>query len=289
MKIVDALQDFSPFDTRTPGALYDYWVEYIQGYPALASLLAQNSADQSVDLEALMENVFKPSFSKIRTLAAVHARCLEILKAIEPILGEFLQDEFYVVLYWGNGSGAGWYTRYQGKPAILLGFENILILDWTSNESLRALVAHEYGHLLHEAWRGSAIVDDSRDPLHAYDILYSEGFAHYMESRVLGCDFFPELEEGNDKLSVYVRHNISAIAKEYLERAEKAAPVKDFFGSWYRWNGYRQVGYFLGYLVVLKLAETMGEQDLARISRDDYVARIGEILKSAAEPGFIRG
>jgi hypothetical protein len=277
MILLNELKNFNPNEVSNPNELYKYWQNYISRFPELKRLLDNDRTNSGISIETITETVFIPAFSKLKNLYIARRNCLDALKEMEHKLTQFYDVEYQIVLYWGNGAGAGWYTKYNGVPSILLGFENILILDWSSKTALKALIAHEFGHLVHEHIRKD-VVKKENSPTHAYDILYSEGFAQYIESLITGYNVFPELEKGNADVRSYVETNLPAICCEYKKRIHDALKVNDFFGSSCSWSGYRQLGYYLGFLFIKELSKTLSLNELASLSTENYSRYVSTFL-----------
>lgn len=113
------------------------------------------------------------------SIRAVHS---EVCERASAVLG--LPPPVVIVSYLGIGNGAGWATTWSGRPAVLVGLENIAELDWHRPAEIRKLIAHELGHLLMMSIRTDvdALCDD---PLLA---IYEEGFAQHCEHLTLGSE-----------------------------------------------------------------------------------------------------
>lgn len=279
MKIIDNLIAFNPYNINTPEELYIYWNDYINELPKLKYLLNKDNNTSTSSDKAIMDMVFIPAFEKLKDLPLAYSNCLEVLKGIDSKLSKLSEVKYQVILYWGNGAGAGWYSMYDKTPSILLGFENILILNWYSKPYIKALIAHEYGHLLHTYIRQEEVEEENSNT-HAYDILYTEGFAQYIESIVTNTDSFQRPENENKDINNYIDNNLVNICKEYKNRIKAGLSVKDFFGSWYTWNGYKMLGYYLGFLVIKDLSKSLNLNEIASLSKSDYCKYIDIYLNN---------
>ena len=186
---------------------------------------------------------------------------------------ESLKLDFDVlfVVYVGIGCGAGWATRYDKRPAVLLGLENIAEEKWHTKRRLAGLISHEVGHLTHMGWRNEWKVfeEASEDPIFR---LYSEGFAQRCEHLILGGETW-HMARGREWVTWCERHE-GWLAREFLKRIGMKASVRDFFGSWLAIRGKSQTGYFLGHGFVRHLERTHGLRKAALLGVDK-IRRLG--------------
>ena len=190
-----------------------------------------------------------------------------LLRIVEPTYGfarERLGLEFDVafVIYVGIGVGAGWATRFEETPACLFGLENIAELGWLDEGTLSALTAHELGHLTHEEWRTQAGLAGGDGLLWT---LYSEGLAMRMEHRVMGRETWHE-QTGQVGWLAFCQNTKARLARLFLSRLSKDGNVADFFGSWYKVEGFSQTGYYLGHEVIKELEDHYTLRDIALFS-----------------------
>lgn len=187
------------------------------------------------------------------------AVCLPTVERARALLEH--TDDLALVVYVGIGCGAGWATEYAGAPAILFGLENVAECGWTDQASLAGLVAHEVGHLAHDSLR--AALPPSSGPFWQ---LFSEGFAQRCEHVALGAETWHESRGLNAPGWLeWCREHTQWLAADFLRLADAAESVRDFFGSWYEIQGWRQCGYYLGHEVVRRLEATMPLRGVARI------------------------
>ena len=158
---------------------------------------------------------------------------------------KFFQTDLDVttVFYLGLCCGAGWATSLGGKPAVLLGAEKILELKWHDPDRMYALIAHEIGHLWHQAM-GGAFGQAHTVEERAIFQLFSEGIAIWFEQCLYGRDDF--FLENHDGWLDWCQAHDREIRREYERRVQHEESVQDFFGDWMRYQGYSDVGYSLG-------------------------------------------
>ncbi len=207
-----------------------------------------------------------------------------ILTVYEPICqraSEKLGISFDIVavIYVGIGCGAGWATRYEGQPAVLLGLENIVKERWQTKNRIEGLIAHEIGHLAHIEWRNGwdTFENEEKNPLF---LLYSEGFAQRCEQLITDRDKW-HLTQDTDWLS-WCEKSKGWLAKEFLARLDKSEPVKDFFGSWFDIQGKKYTGYFLGYSFIRELERKYDLREIALLDSDNVRGLTLGYLKSVS-------
>lgn len=147
------------------------------------------------------------------------------------------------IFYLGLCSGAGWATTLEGKPVVLLGVEKILELKWYSPDQMFALIAHEIGHIWHQAMGGAFGKANTIDEKAVFQ-LFSEGVAIWFEQCLYGQDDF--FLENHDGWLDWCRAHHTEIKQEYWRRIQQKESVQDFFGDWMRYQGHSDVGYYLG-------------------------------------------
>lgn len=256
MRIIDTAEQAGrlffgrPFDLAA-------WRGYAEGIsPELARKCLEDVQKYSFEgdvLPVLQASLAKPE--KLRELHESFCGAVESLRQNAPALfGK--EPDIAIVLYLGLCNAAGWAAELDGSPAILLGMEKIIELDWCDETAMKALLFHELGHLWHESVRGGwpegalAVVQ-----------LYEEGIAMVCQQQLAGD---PELfhQDKNGWLG-WCRENEPMIKAVYLERLESGESIQDFFGDWVRFQGQPDVGYFLGRQFVRRLLERYTLQEAA--------------------------
>lgn len=262
MKIIDTAgrveRDFSgqPFDLQK-------WQAYAESIsPELAQKCREGAG--KYDFEGQVRPVLQASLGKPEKLRELHSsfRCaVQALRANAPALfGR--EPEVTIVLYLGLCNAAGQATRLGGSPALLLGMEKIIELDWCGEKAMKALLFHELGHLWHESLRGE-LENWGNERQRAVLQLYSEGVAMVCQQRLAGE---PELfHQDRDGWLSWCRENEPSIKAAYRERLEKGESIQGFFGDWVRFMGQPDVGYFLGRQFVGKLLAQWSLEEAAML------------------------
>ena len=202
-----------------------------------------------------MKNVIKLDRaydSFVRATENIYAR-------IEEVLGTGLQAD--IIFYLGLCNGAGWVTMLNGKPAVLLGVEKIIELDWCGYENMTALIYHELGHIWHF---------DLHDISKQYNLpiaqLFCEGVAMYFEQLIIG-DFEHYHQNKNDWLD-WCKTNKTALKSEFLRRVNENESTQDFFGDWCNYQGYSDIGYYIGCEFVKWLVKSYSFTEIAKLEYD---------------------
>lgn len=173
------------------------------------------------------------------------------------------EPDINIILYLGLCNGAGWATTLDGKDTVLLGIEKIIELDWGDEANMRALILHEIGHLWHKM-NGNLHLPEFTKRRKAIAQLYCEGIAMVCEHILCGDnDFYHQNKEG---WLDWCRENESEIKKEYLRRMDNKESIQDFFGDWCSYNGYSDVGYYLGCRFVEYLIKSYSLKEIANFS-----------------------
>jgi len=205
------------------------------------------------------EHVWPHLLENLERMEAARCSMLDVCASLYERAAGALGLDFDVlfVVYVGIGSGAGWATRFRGRPAVLVGLENVAELGWQGQESMRGLLAHEIGHLFMFERRG----EEPRafgDPLCD---LFEEGFAQHAEHSILAAETWHcSSQEG---WLEWCKENEARLARRYLESLQDKGEVRRFFGSWFDIEGWRQTGYFLGCRMMAPLAQRRGMGELA--------------------------
>ena len=76
------------------------------------------------------------------------------VKATDSLLAKYeyvLKNkiDITVIFHLGLCNGAGWVTRLNEKPVILIGVEKVVELNWFDEKNMSGLIYHEIGHALH--------------------------------------------------------------------------------------------------------------------------------------------
>ena len=282
--ILDTYQDFLAYWMRASFKNLDEQIKlwqnsYMKKYSELLSKQVQNYEEENMDWREVAKKIFPKLPQRFQLLRTARNNILGICESIYMKASKMLKLNFSIlfVIYVGVGCGAGWATTYNGKPAVLLGLENIAEEKWHTKNKLEGLISHEIGHLAHMKWRNEweKFEKAEQDPLFQ---LYSEGFAQRCEHKILGRETWHMAQD--KEWLVWCEQNKSWLAKEFLKRLEKQVSVNDFFGSWFNIQGRKQTGYFLGHAFIRELEKTYGLREIALFNVEKVRALGIQYLKS---------
>lgn len=249
-------------------------VDYMRKYPELLAKQIKNYEEMKIDLQVVAKNTIPLLSQRLKLMQSARENILQIYEPIYSAAVERLNLDFGItlVIYVGIGCGAGWATRYDNQPAILLGLENIAEEKWHTKPKLKGLISHEIGHLAHMKWRNEwkSFEKSCDDPLFR---LYVEGFATRSEQLILREESW-HMAPSKVWLSWCRRHK-SWLAREFFARLENRASVNDFFGSWLSIQGKKQTGYFLGHTFICELEKIYACRSMALLDFKT-VRRLGE-------------
>ena len=284
-KIVDTFDDFMEFWSRVRLESLErqiqLWHEaYMANYPELLKKQVESYEENGFNWQEIAKkHVFPQLGERVPLMKEARRTLLTVCTSIHKKACRKLNLDFDIVyvIYVGIGCGAGWATRYAGKPAILLGLENIAELRWHTKNRLSGLIAHEIGHLLHMAWRGEWERFEELEEQDPFFMLYSEGFAQRCEHIILGKESWHQAQS-EDWIS-WCRQNKGWLAREFLKRVENGESLREFFGSWFSIQGKKFTGYFLGHGLIVYLEEENSLKEIALFSIEEVKEKAINYLK----------
>ncbi len=235
---------------------------YMKKYPELLAKQVNNYQEMSVDWQEIAKKIFPQMRIRFELMHKARNNILTVCKPICEKASETLGLDFDIVfvVYVGIGCGAGWATKYNTQPAVLMGLENIAEEKWHKKSKLEGLMSHEVGHLTHMKWRRQwkSFEKAAEEPLFR---LYCEGFAQRCEHLILQKETW-HMKQDEEWLFWCSQHQ-EWLAKEFLARLKKGASVDDFFGSWFNIKGKKQTGYYLGHSFIRELEKTRSLREIA--------------------------
>ncbi len=281
--IIDTFPGFLTFWAKAKRKPMDVQIEswaaqYMSQWPELLNKQLQDYASQNVDWRQIAQEKVLPFLEdRLPSMRIAHQNLLESCAPVyctsQKALG--FESDVVFVIYVGIGCGAGWVTQFRNSPAILFGLENIAECGWTQPLSIRGLVAHEIGHLVHDHWRAQHGKATGSGP---WWQLYSEGFAQRCEHVILGTDTWHQSVGLNDDDWLdWCQDHRGWLAAEFLRLVDAGESVRPFFGSWFDIAGRKQCGYFLGHEVVKELEAGSSLKEIAVF--DDVEERLRHILQ----------
>lgn len=137
----------------------------------------------------------------------------------------------------------------------------------SSEEHLKVIIAHEFGHALHNILSDNDGMNWSKlQWSHPYTMLLQEGCATYFSEQVTVADksvYFSYDDNGKEWL-LFAEENKSEIITTFLEDVKKLTQP-EIFHEWFSINGgahfgFTRLAYFIGYNVIKLLIEKYQEE-----------------------------
>jgi len=237
-------------------ALWEHYASHIS--TELPEKLKLDSRDYNFDNDIIpVMNLTMSNYAKLELAHNSFLKATDNLsEKIINVCGVELQAD--IIFYLGLCNGAGWATEMNGKPAVLLGVEKIIELDWCDYKSMVSLIYHELGHIWH-----NSVSDVHKQAKLPIVQLYREGVAMYFEQLIMG-DFGHYHQNKNGWLD-WCQENKSTLKAEYLRRLDANESTQEFFGDWCNYQGYSDVGYYIGCEFIKWLSEKYALNDLAKL------------------------
>jgi len=273
MKIIDTYHDILALAQKTAGRFDENnWKAYAgtisEGLPEKC-LRDSEEYDFPQDVLPVLEQALNSQDK----LAELHD---SFVRATEGLEGRFaavfgMEVQVDIILYLGLCNGAGWVTWLDGRRVILLGAEKIIELDWGDADTMTALIYHELGHVWHDA-AGTMYADTKSVAERSVWQLYQEGIAMYCEQLLVGD--FSRYHQNKNGWLCWCEENKKSLFAEYKRRVDAEESTQDFFGDWCNYQGYSDVGYYLGCELVKHMAGQYTITELARLTIGDVNAAL---------------
>ncbi|UYP47280.1 hypothetical protein NEF87_003565 [Candidatus Lokiarchaeum ossiferum] len=285
-QIIDVYTHFDQFwqmaSNLTDEEYMDAWYSiFMKNHLNLRRKLVHEYEVDGYEWKSIVKNyVFSDLQKNATSFTKIGKQIQEIIPTIHMKCQELFQIEFPInyVIYVGIGMGAGWATSFINEAAVLLGLENILQCGWTSEERLKALVAHEVGHLIHLKERGCKDFKFHNDDL--LFSIYEEGMAMWAEHQIMGYNDW-HMQEGQDNWVEWCYQHKHILAQKFLQeyRLNEAQTSKNFFGSWFNIEGKSQTGYFLGHEIIKEWLKLLSFKEIALLPEKHIYIKILETLE----------
>ena len=266
----------------------DLWErEYMVRWPELLAKQQQNYADEGIDWRRIARTRIFPYLpERLPRMRRIRRALLEGLPGswarTQRILGLDFPVQF--VIYVGVGCGAGWATRYEGRPACLFGLENAAERVTGRGKVFPGSVPHEVAHLAHDEWRRRDYQVGIEGPRGPYWQLYVEGFATACERQILSPAAF-RLRTGRPDWLSWCRDHEVWLARKFLREVQDGRSTRPFFGSWYPIRGQVECGYWLGAKIVRDWRRNTSWEEIATLPETTVRERVRDGLQRMAERG----
>lgn len=291
-EVLDTFPAFDRFWRAARTLLVDQQIEawrrdYLRPWPELFRKQATHYRQQGVDWRGVARRrIFPAMDARIVRMRTARTNLRHAIPVTTDRARRRLGLDFspLFVIHVGIGCGAGWATTFGGEPAVLFGLENAVESEWTERAATKTLVGHELAHLIHDRWRKDAAtgtLDRHRGP---WWQLYEEGFATRCEALIGGAlGHRPSGPEG-DWLP-WCDRNRARLASLFLKTVSARKPVRRFFGSWYRVDGYIETGYYLGSEVIADWESRFSLREIAGWPPDEIRRRARISIRQMAAAG----
>lgn len=210
-----------------------------------------------------------------------------VIKVLNDNLSKLFHGEpdINIILCLGLCNAAGWATILDGKDTVLLGIEKIIELNWGDETNMRGLILHEIGHIWHKL-NGTLYLHTFTKRRKSLEQLWQEGIAMVCEQILCNdSDFYHQNKNGWFE---WCRENENQIKKEYLYRLDNGISTQDFFGDWCSYNGYSDVGYFLGCRFVRHLMQSYSLKQIATMPYRKINEEFKVFAKTVGDDAFHR-
>lgn len=279
MKLIDTYEQI--IAQFSSGFDLERWYTYGAGiFPALPQMCIQSSEEYCFDTQVLP--VILQALASKDKLEQAHYSFItatdDLSQRFEALFGMSLDTT--IVFYLGLCNGAGWVTRVEQCPTILLGVEKIIELNWHTPSIMQGLIYHELGHIWHSSV-GSMEQKPEGAKQQAVWQLYVEGVACQCEQLLAG--HADQYHFGSAQWLAWCKRNETQLVQEYWRRIQAGESVQDFFGDWCSYQNHSNVGYYLGTCFVRWLIKRSTLLQAVQLSPPQAEKLFGEFAESRKE------
>lgn len=272
MKIIDATKDI--LTSYENGQFnIEKWKAYIGSMlPDVKDICLRDMAE-SISAGLSWEDGYLPVLNSVFDNTEKISKIIKSFSKVTKNLNERVYEKFGksldadIILYLGLCNGAGWVTKVSGKTTVLLGIEKIIELDWCDIDDMNGLILHELGHV-YQAQYGvlNRQLASSRDQFLWQ--LFTEGIAMVFEQEIVGdSDYYHQDRAGWKN---WCSQNFRLILRSFIRDLDTMTRGDQrYFGDWANFNGYGDVGYYLGARFVRFLLGSVCFDDLISYDADD--------------------
>lgn len=243
MRIIDTYTEIISLFSQREFSM-SLWKTYANSISIYLSQQVENDA-KLYNFEKQVIPVINNALNNTEKLEETHQ---SFIYATQQLRDKFIEIFKYdldvdIILYLGLCNGAGWATDINGKKTVLLGIEKIIELDWCDLNSISSLIYHELGHIWHDSVGKLHLKTDMQSEKSIWQ-LYREGVAMYFEQML--CNDFSFYHQNKNGWLNWCIKNKENLFIEYIRRVENEESTQEFFGDWSNYQGYSDVGYYLG-------------------------------------------
>ena len=238
----------------------DKWKSYIDKCVPGAKELCIDDMRDCLDAGYSWQKNFLPTLDYVKDNSALCKEIIQSFQIVTNTLDERIIKVFNrtvnanVILYIGLCNGAGWVTEINGITTVLLGIEKILELGWGNIDDMTGLIVHELGHVYQSQY---GVLDEKTDSFSDRFLwqMFTEGVAMVFEQKVVGNDEYFHQDKNGWKS--WCDSNKEMIKQSFFEDLLTMTDKNQrYFGDWVRFEGYGDVGYYLGTMFVKFLLQS---------------------------------
>ena len=261
MMIHNTVSDFLLYYEPTTGYLQQYFQKNASHFEEYFTYHCKN-------IEEKLKEAVPKHLEKMADLQAMADEMpvliVETAKKYEDMYGvSFTKDIHLLVGLYGSNA----YTYRQFIPEIAFCLEKLS----PEEQHLRTIIAHEFGHALHNILSDQAGIDWSAvEWTNPYTWLLQEGCATYFSKQVVQTreDVYFAFEEDAEWLD-FANNNRTRIIRRFIDDLHSSPPA-DLFREWFSINGgtifgYTRLAYYIGYELVAALVQAYGEHEAVTI------------------------
>lgn len=192
---------------------------------------------------------------------------------------EFTKDVHIIVGAYGSNA----FTHRQIIPEVTFCLEKLSPKD----EHLKVIIAHEFGHVLHNILSAQDGMDWSKlEWFHPYTWLLQEGCATYFSKQVVSADeaVYFSYDGNGEKWMKFADDNKQQIFSAFLEDIKQGKSATEIFLEWFSINGgarfgHSRLGYYIGYCAVQRLIEKYHERKAVTLWKEmNFVDEMDKVL-----------
>nr|WP_323740412.1 DUF5700 domain-containing putative Zn-dependent protease [Filobacillus milosensis] len=196
---------------------------------------------------------------------------------------QFTKDVHVIVGCYGSNA----FTHRQYIPEITFCLEKLS----PNTEHLKVIIAHEFGHALHNLLSDREGMDwPSLNWENPYIWLLQEGCATHFSKQVAEAEesvYFSYDDQGEEWLE-FALANKQELIRSFINDRDKQSP-REIFNEWFSINGgkkhdYTRLAYFIGYEILQHLIEKYGElKAVTSWTEPNFNQEIEQVMKELME------
>ncbi len=226
------------------------WKSYMDASVPGAKELCLKDMRETVSAGCSWQDDFLPVLNAAAQDTDKRGRAIASFRRVTEGLEERIRRRFHkdldvdLILYLGLCSGAGWVTDINGRPAVLLGIEKIMELNWCDTDAMTGLIIHELGHVYQAQYGVLRRELDSPQESFLWQ-LFTEGIAMVFEQETLGDPgYFHQDIHG---WKSWCDEHAESIRRSFCrDLGSMTRENQRYFGDWVSYEGHGDTGYYLG-------------------------------------------